>query len=159
MADVLKQTQNLPNAERLTALNRQAEQMLKMLKTDIVKGILYLFFSFFQTQFQGICVVDKGYDERLAELARDLGEFKSRSGSGSCQPHTVAGRAARNQLETARLRDLVHVATQLSQIEARLKSAPKDLSARTDLFVETQTLLGTFDNTKLENTELIKSYG
>jgi len=144
MADVLKQTQNLPIAERLTALNRQAEQMLKMLKTDIVKGI---------------CVVDKGYDERLAELARDLGEFKSRSGSGSCQPHTVAGRAARNQLETARLRDLVHVATQLSQIEARLKSAPKDLSARTDLFVETQTLLGTFDNTKLENTELIKSYG
>ena len=52
MADVLKQTQNLPNAERLTALNRQAEQMLKMLKTDIVKGILYLFFLFSKPSFK-----------------------------------------------------------------------------------------------------------
>ena len=111
-------------------------------------------------------MVDKGYDERLAQLSGDLGEFKTRTGSSSSsttllQPHqsTLASRSARNQVEIGRLRDLVQVATKLTEIEQKLQNAPKELSARTDLFVETQSLLSQFDQTKLENTELIKSYG
>ena len=68
----------------------------------------------------------------------------------------LQGRSNRNQLEISRLRDVVKVATQLVEIESKLKNAPKELNARTDLFVETQTLLESFDMTKLENTELIK---
>ena len=68
----------------------------------------------------------------------------------------LQGRSNRNQLEMSRLRDVVKVATQLVEIESKLKNSPKELNARTDLFVQTQTLLKSFDNTKLENTELIK---
>ena len=68
----------------------------------------------------------------------------------------LQSRSNRNQLEMSRLRDVVKVATQLVEIESKLKNAPKELNARTDLFVQTQTLLKSFDNTKLENTELIK---
>lgn len=147
VSSILKQTQNLPNAEKLGALNRQAEQMLKGLKTSILKGL---------------DVVDKGYEDRLASLQAEVGDFKTRTGSSSMRDMrtgALQGRSNRNQLEMSRLRDVVKVATQLVEIESKLKNSPKELNARTDLFVQTQTLLKSFDNTKLENTELIKGYG
>ena len=68
VSSILKQTQNLPNAEKLSALNRQADQLLKGLKTSILKGL---------------DVADKGYNDRLVALQDELGDFKSRTGSRS----------------------------------------------------------------------------
>ena len=77
VSSILKQTQNLPNAEKLGALNRQAEQMLKGLKTSILKGL---------------DVVDKGYEDRLSSLQAEVGDFKTRTGSGS-----VNSKSSRNK--------------------------------------------------------------
>ena len=68
VSSILKQTQNLPNTEKLSALNRQADQLLKGLKTSILKGL---------------DVADKGYNDRLVALQDELGDFKSRTGSRS----------------------------------------------------------------------------
>ena len=65
MTSVLKQTQNLPNADKLAALKQQADQLLKMLKSDIVKGV---------------SVVDKGYGQRLDNISSEIGDFKTRTG-------------------------------------------------------------------------------
>ena len=62
---VLKQTQNLPNADKMATLKQQADQLLKMLKIDIVKGV---------------SVVDKGYGQRLENISSEIGDFKTRTG-------------------------------------------------------------------------------
>lgn len=70
----------------------------------------------------------------------------------------MTARYGRNQLEISRLRDVMTVGKELIEIEESLKNAPKDLNERTNLFVKTQELLKSFDNTKFENVEIIKGY-
>ena len=65
LTSVLKQTQNLPNANKMATLKQQADQLLKMLKIDIVKGV---------------SVVDKGYGQRLENISSEIGDFKTRTG-------------------------------------------------------------------------------
>ena len=65
LTSVLKQTQNLPNADKMATLKQQADQLLKMLKIDIVKGV---------------SVVDKGYGQRLENISSEIGDFKTRTG-------------------------------------------------------------------------------
>ena len=65
VTSVLKQTQNLPNADKLATLKGQADQLLKMLKNDIVKGV---------------SVADKGYGQRLDTISSEIGDFKARTG-------------------------------------------------------------------------------
>ena len=70
----------------------------------------------------------------------------------------MTARYGRNQLEISRLRDVMTVGKELIEIEESLTNAPKDLNERTNLFVKTQELLKSFDNTKFENVEIIKGY-